>query len=90
MLGNTVPRPSSIENKIYDIMDDYTVGIDTYEAELVMVIADYFNDEHPKVEWNLCCSEWPDLTGGACFVSWIESGHLRAICFDYDGEAACV
>lgn len=81
MLGTRV-YPSHIEDEIYGIMDDYIVGIDTYEAGLVDAISDFFMN-YKKVEWQLGCAEWPNFEGGSCSVSWIEDGHLHMIGFDY-------
>lgn len=81
MLG-TKFYPSHIEDEIYGIMDDYIVGIDTYEAGLVDAISDFFMN-YKKGEWQLGCAEWPNFEGGSCSVSWIEDGHLHMIGFDY-------
>ena len=81
MLG-TKSYPSHIEDEIYGIMDDYIVGIDTYEAGLVEAISDFFMN-YKKGEWQLGCAEWPNFEGGSCSVSWIEDGHLHMIGFDY-------
>jgi hypothetical protein len=55
MLG-TKFHPSYIEDEIYEIMDDYIVGSDTYEAGLVDAISDFFTN-YKDTEWQLGCSE---------------------------------
>ena len=81
MLGNF--HPSEIENEIYSIMDDYeTEGLDIYNYGVTDAIADYLTN-HAKVEYQLCCSEWPDETGGVCGVAFLDQGHTHLIMFDY-------
>ena len=86
MLGNTKFNPSLIEDEIYEMMDDYIVGSDTYDEGLVSAITDFLSNDTYGFEWNLGCSEWPDCSGGVCYVSWIEGGHLHMIGFDYKKE----
>jgi hypothetical protein len=89
MLGNTKFNPSFIEDEIYGMMDDYMIGMDTYNEGLVSAVTDFFTNYNPGVEWNLGCSEWLDCSGGVCYVSWIENGHLHMIGFDYKKEGFC-
>ena len=86
MLGNTKFNPSLIEDEIYEIMDDYEYGTNLYEEGLVSAITDFLSNDTYGFEWNLGCSEWPDCSGGVCYVSWIEGGHLHMIGFDYKKE----
>ena len=86
MLGNTKFNPSFIEDEIYEMMDDYMVGMDTYNEGLVSAVTDFLTNYNPGVKWNLGCSEWPDCSGGVCYISWIENGHLHMIGFDYKKE----
>jgi hypothetical protein len=83
MLGNTKFHPSFIEDEIYEMMDDYAIGSDTFGEALISATSKFFVERHPEVEWHLGCSVWPDYTGGTCFVSWIENGHLHMLGFDY-------
>ena len=83
MLGNQKFHPSVIEDEIYSMMDDYAVGLDTFEEGLVSAVADYLTTQWPGTQWKLGCSEWPDCSGGVCYISWIEAGHLHMIGFDY-------
>lgn len=39
-------------------------------------IIEYFQTKRASQQWNLSCAEWPNKEGGACFVSWMEEGHL--------------
>ena len=86
MLGNTKFNPSFVEDEIYEMMDDYTIGSDTYDEGLVNAVMDFLANYNPGIEWNLGRSEWPDCSGGICYVSWIENGHLHMISFDYKKE----
>ena len=43
MLGNTKFYPSFIEDEIYEMMDDYMLGIETYDEGLVSAITDFFH-----------------------------------------------
>ena len=86
MLGNTKFNPSFVEDEIYEMMDDYMVGSDTYNEGLVSAVMDFLANYNPGVEWNVGCTEWPDCSGGVCYVSWIENGHLHMIGFDYKKE----
>ena len=89
MLGNEKFYPSAIEDEIYEMMDDYMLGIEIYEEGLVNAISDFLSNHCPNIKWQLGCSEWPDCSGGACFVSWIEADHLHMIGFDYKKEGFC-
>lgn len=81
MLGHF--NPSKIENELYSIMDDYeTEGVDLFNPGVVDAITDYFIN-YANVEYQLCCSGWPDETGGVCSVSWIEAGHPHLLMLDY-------
>ena len=82
MLGNEKFYPSAIEDAIYGMMDDYMLGMETYEEGLVDTITDFLGNYCFGIEWQLGCSEWPDCSGGGCFISWIEDGHLHMISFD--------
>ena len=87
MLGNEKFYPSAIEDAIYGMMDDYMLGMEIYEEGLVDAVTDFLTNYVPTVKWNLACSEWPDCSGGVCYVSWIENGHLHMIGFDYKKES---
>ena len=86
MVGNHVFRPSVVEDTIYSIMDDFIAGSDTYEEALVGEIGIVLQEKWPAMEWQMGCSEWPNCSGGVCYVSWIENGHLHMIGFDYKKE----
>ena len=81
MLGNF--NPSAIVNEIYSILDDYeTEGIDLYNYNVTEAIADYLTN-HLKIEYLLCCSEWPNEEGGVCSVAFVDRGHPQLVMFDY-------
>ena len=81
MLGNF--NPSAIVNKVYDIMENYEIKVDTYEHRVTDAIANYFeNSLH--VEYLICCSDWPNEEGGVCAISFIDCGHPQLIVFDYE------
>ena len=75
--------PSKIEDEIYGTMETYEIGIDLYDEGLTGAIADYFTNYAGIAEWQMACSPWPNETGGVCFVSWVEDGHIHMIGFDY-------
>lgn len=81
MLG-TEWRPSEIENALYNIMESYEIGFDLYDGSVVEEIPNFFFHK-PNVQWQLSCSEWPDMTGGVCSISFIDNGTLHMISFDY-------
>jgi hypothetical protein len=81
MLGNF--NPSVIVNKIYDILEDYEVKTDVYNHEAVNEIADYFEHEW-HIEYNLCCSDWPNEEGGVCGIAFVDCGHPQLVMFDYE------
>ena len=85
MLGTNVFYPSKIEDEIYDLMIDFTVGSDSYTEELVGVAIEYLGDH--ATEWRAGCTEYLDGTGGICYLSWIENGHLHMIDFEYRKES---
>lgn len=85
MIG-TKWAPSIIENTLYDIMEGYEIGFELYEYDAVKEIIEYFNRK-PDIQWQLTCSEWPNETGGVCSVSFIDTGTLHLITFDYKGES---
>lgn len=89
MLDNEKFYPSTIEDAIYDTMDDYMLGMETYEEGLIDAISDFLGSYCLDTEWKIGCSEWPDCSGGVCYVSWIEAGHLHMIGFDYKKEGFC-
>ena len=81
MLGTF--NPSFTANEIYDMMDDYeTHGCDLYDHGLCDAIADYLAN-HAHIEYNLCCSDWPNEEGGVCAVTFVDGGHPQLIMFDY-------
>ena len=84
MIG-TEWRPSHIENDLYDIMENYEIGFDLYEEGAVEEISEYFTRK-ANIQWQLGCSELPDMTGGSCFVSFVDNGTLHMIGFDYRKE----
>ena len=80
MLGKF--HPSIIVNEVYDIMEEHEVRCDEYNSALIERLTDYFT-EKTHGEFLLCCSEWPNETGGVCAISFIEEGHPQLIMFDY-------
>lgn len=82
MIG-TKWAPSEIENTLYDIMESYEIGLDLYEEGVVSAITDYFSDYVTNIQWQLGCTEWQDMTGGVCYISFIDNGTLHMIGFDY-------
>lgn len=81
MLGNF--NPSAIVDEIYSILDDYeTEGPDLYNFGATDAIADYLGN-HLSIEYNLCCSDWPNKKGGICAASLVDCGHPQLVMFEY-------
>ena len=68
------------ENQIYDILEGYAIGIDTYEWNTDEVIANFLKEKN--LDFKHIVSMWPDMEGGCAFLSWTENGKLYAIAFD--------
>lgn len=68
------------ENQIYDILEDYAIGIDTYEWDTDEVIVNFLTEKN--LEFKHIVSMWPNMEGYCAFFSWIENGKLYAIAFD--------
>lgn len=81
MIG-TEWKPSHIENDLYDIMESHEIGLNLYEEDVVEEIIEYFTHKF-NVQWLLDQSEWPDMTGSSCFISFIDDGTLHMVGFDY-------
>lgn len=79
MLGNF--HPSRIENKIYDIMEEFEIGCDLYQYAVTDKIVEWFGDLH--IEYQLCCSDWTNEDGGVCAVAFVEDGYPHLVVFDY-------
>lgn len=85
MIGD-IFRPSKIEDKIYNIMEDYILGSDLYDYAVVDIISDYLS-KHEKISYQLCCSPYiNDTHFGVCAVSWCENGFPKMVMFDYCKE----
>lgn len=90
MLG-TINALSDIEIKLENICKEHLIIEKSYPDLGSFVCCSIVTDEavnlfkdNPAIkEWQLGCSDWPDETGGCCFVSWIENGHLHTFEFDY-------
>ena len=74
---------SKISQDIYDMMEDYMEGMDTFDVSLIKAISDYFTNYTPEIKWSLGCADWPDMSGGVCFYAWIENGELHQEGFEY-------
>lgn len=86
MLGAVNIPYSKIKEDIEDICVEYGHGgydVMTCDESAVDKIIEYFQAKRASQQWNLSCAEWPNREGGACFVSWVEEGHLCAYEFDY-------
>lgn len=78
MIG-TAWKPSKIENDLYDIMEHYEMGFDTYEYTVIDEIISYF-EARPSVQWQLDCSE------GTTHIAFVDNGTLHMITFEYIHE----
>ena len=75
-------HPSIIEARIEEIMDFHAISIDLYSFDLTDKIVDYLSNTL-KIDFQLCCSDWPDETGGTCAVAFIDDGYPHLVMFDY-------
>lgn len=81
MLGTF--HPSKIEDKIYEIIEDYEVKIDVYSYEVINLILNYF-DSINLTEFQLACNNrWTD---GVCSIAWMEDGFSHLVVFDYEEQ----
>ena len=80
MLGNF--HPSAIANQIYNILEGYEIKIDVYEHDAIDAIISYIEEFH--IEYNLCCSDWPNEEGGVCGIAFVDQGYPQLIMFDYE------
>ena len=82
MLGNF--NPSYRVDDIFNLLEDYTAGIDIYKYEATDAVVDYLC-KTAKTEYNLACSAWPNMEGGVCAISFLdENGHPQLVVFDYE------
>lgn len=81
MIG-TKWAPSTIENDLYNIMEEYQIGIELYEYDVVDKVSDYLSQKF-NIQWQLGCTEWQDMTGGVCYISFIDNSILHMLGFDY-------
>lgn len=80
MKGNF--HPSKIENQIYSLMEDYSIGIDVYSHKLTLKLVDWFNSL--GLEFQLECAIDEDAEGGVCAVAFVDEGYPHLIMFDYE------
>lgn len=79
MKGNF--HPSKIENQIYSLMEDYSIGTDVYSHKLTLKLVDWFNSL--GLEFQLECAIDEDAEGGVCAVAFVDEGYPHLIMFDY-------
>jgi hypothetical protein len=78
MLGRSCCSISALEELILEILDDYSIGRELYEADAVEAVTDCLNSHfRSQGEWQL------GYAHGVCFASWIENDNLHMISFDY-------
>ena len=80
MKGNF--HPSKIENQIYSLMEDYSIGTDVYSHKLTLKLVDWFNSL--GLEFQLECAIDEDAEGGVCAVAFVDEGYPHLIMFDYE------
>lgn len=79
MLGNFYP--SIIKDQMYDFMSDYKIATDVYKYKLTDGIYPFLREKN--IDFQLCCADWPNMTGGTCAIAWCENGHPQLVMFDY-------
>ncbi len=79
-LGNTVFRPSKIEDHIYDYIEQphFLCSSREYRAAVMEGVENYFN-EFVSEQWNIIYDNYPDMTGASVSICWIEQGYLHHI-----------
>lgn len=84
-LGNTKFHPSTIEDRIYDLMakPENIYGSDLYTDNLLLDVVNMLHDEYPSIEWECFSTQWNNMEGGTMSFAWIEDGHLHLIGWDY-------
>ena len=75
-------KPSEIKNALYDIMDDYEIGVDLYEEGVVDAITDFFENYRADVHWDTENNSWPNEAGFCHVFTWLEDGNIQMIMFD--------
>ena len=79
-IGNTVFRPSKVEDQINDYLNQphWIVSSREYRADAMEGIQNYL-DEHFGGQWNMIYDDYPDMTGASVSIAWIEDGYLHHI-----------
>lgn len=75
--------PSVVADEMYSLMENYMEGSDTYNYELTEYLIEWFSTHDTVKEWQLGCTDWPDMTGGVCYISWVENGSIHMEAFEY-------
>lgn len=81
-MSGTGWKPSYIESDLYDIVENHEIGFDVYDSDIINEISHYFSRKS-NVQWQLDCTEWPDMTGGVCYISFIDDNTLHMVNFEY-------
>lgn len=72
-----------IIDKVYDTLEDYTMGSDTYEHGAISAIADLFC-HYPDIIYQMETTDYPDMTGGICSVAFVDNyENLSLVVFNY-------
>ena len=85
-IGNTKFYPSTIEDRIYDIMNDSQYIEENgyiYKMELITAIVNLFTDEFVSVEYDMYSARTLQPDVFICNLHWVEEGHLHAINWMY-------
>ncbi len=82
-IGNTVWRPSKVEDQIYEYLNQphFLCSSSEYRATAMEGIQNYL-DEHFAGQWNIIEDPYPNMTGASVSVCWIEDGYLHHIVFN--------
>lgn len=83
MIGNVEWTPSMVEQHIYDILEDYTEGMDTYNHEAIEKIAEYLYSLPEPFQFQYFCNDWPNMMGGEYSLAFVDMGKLYMMGFDY-------
>ena len=72
---------SEYENDIYNLLDDYLVGIDLYDYDVIDDITKFLHNQN--LRFRLVCSEKLTDGCGTCSVAFVDNGYPILIVFDY-------
>lgn len=83
MIGNVNWAPSMIKQHIYDILENYIEGMDTYSYQAIEEIAKYLQEQPAPFQYQYYCNDWPNMIGGELSLAFVDGGKLYMVVFEY-------